>query len=127
MAAIPISGMNVTLIASNTWRSILRTASGAAPDFDGDGRVFELLGLLISNTSALSVARLQMWDNDNVTSTPSTVRRVGPELRIAPGDTQKLEWPRGSGPRFTIGIVMTKADNGGTVGVRNVNANGLLH
>ena len=128
MAAIPISGQNGEAIVSFTIdaRHILETPGETGPNFDGDGRVFELLNLVVTNASAAVVAVLRLYDSDETTVVVTTTQ-VGPEIRIAPADTMKMEWARGTGPRFRTNLVAGLASVAGTVNLNSVQASGLLH
>ena len=127
MAAIPAQGFNSNTISSVRTRRILESVTQGVPTLVTDGRVFELLDLIVTNTSVASVLRTRLYDA-NETTAPSTNARMI-EVRVAPGDTVKLNWPRGSGLRFRAaqGPTMDKADGNGTAGFRTVAASGLLH
>lgn len=125
MAGIRTQGFNFNTISSIRTRTILGSVTQGAPTLVTDGRVFELLDLIITNTSVASVLRSRLYDA-NETTAPSTNARMI-EVRVAPGDTQKLNWPRGTGLRFRINPTMDKADANGTAGFRTVAASGILH
>ena len=125
MAGIPIQGFNFNTISSIRTRTILASVTQGVPALVTDGRVFELLDLIVTNTSAASVLRSRLYDAAE-TTTPSTNARFI-EVRVAPGDTVKLNWPRGTGPRFRTNPTMDKADGNGTAGFRTVMATGILH
>lgn len=127
MAAIPIAGQNGTAlstITTQTVREIIRTPAAVAANFDGDSRVFELLGLEATNTSTTLVATLVLWDADQSTAV-GTNAKVGADIRIAPGDTVKMEWRRGTGLKFRTNI--SASLRAGTMGVGRISAHGLLH
>ena len=126
--AIPISGQNGETIVGQTTdvRHILETPGETGPNFDGDGRVFELLNLVVTNSAAAVAATLRLWDSDESTAIVTTTQ-VGPEIRIAAGDTIKMEWARGTGPQFRTNITASLATNSGTVAVNSIQASGLLH
>ena len=127
--AIPISGQNGETIVSQTVdvRHILETPGETAPNFDGDGRVFELLNLVVTNSHATVALTLRLWDSDE-TTTVVTTTQVGPEIRVAAGDTVKMEWARGTGPRFRTNITASQLTGGtATVALNSVQASGLLH
>mgnify|MGYP001565061517 CR=1 FL=1 len=125
MAAIPAQGFNFNTISSIRTRTLLGSVTQGAPTLVTDGRVFELLDLIVTNTSVASVLRSRLYDA-NETTAPSTNARMI-EVRVAPGDTVKLNWPRGSGLRFRTNPTMDKADGNGTAGFRTVAVTGLLH
>mgnify|MGYP001608243316 CR=1 FL=1 len=128
MAAIPISGQNGETIVGQTTdvRHILETPGETGPDFDGNGRVFELLNLSITNSHATATLTLRLCDSDESTAIVTTTQ-VGPEIRVAAGDTQKIEWARNTGPRFRTNITASIATNTGTVALNSVQASGLLY
>ena len=127
MASIPAQGFNSNTISSLRTRRILESVTQGIPTLVTDGRVFELLDLIVTNTSVASVLRTRLYDA-NETTAPSTNARMI-EIRVAPGDTVKLNWPRGQGLRFRAaqGPTMDKVDANGTAGFRTVMASGLLH
>jgi len=124
---IPAQGFNSNTISSIRTRRILETVTQGVPTLVTDGRVFELLDLIVTNTSVASVLRSRLYDAAETTAPSTNARMI--EVRVAPGDTIKLNWPRGTGLRFRTagGPTMDKADNGGTAGFRTVVASGLLH
>ena len=126
--AIPISGQNGEALVGQTVdvRHILETPGETAPNFDGDGRVFELLNLVVTNSAAAVAATLRLWDSDESTAIVTTTQ-VGPEIRIAAGDTVKMDWVRGTGPQFRTNITASLATNSGTVAANSIQASGLLH
>ena len=128
MATIPVSGQNGEAIVSQTIdvRHILETAGETAPDFDGNGRVFEMLNLVVPNAHATQVATVRFFDSDETTVVVTTTQ-VGPEIRIAAGDTIQMTWARGSGPRFRTNVTMGLSAVSGTVNANGVQASGLLH
>ena len=125
--AIPVQGFNSNTISSIRTRRILESVTQGVPTLVTDARVFELLDLIITNTSVASVLRSRLYDA-NETTAPSTNARML-EIRVAPGDTIKLTWDRGRGPRFRAaqGPTMDKADANGTAGFRTVMASGMYH
>jgi len=128
MAAIPIAGQNGTALSTlttQTVREVLRTPAGTAANLDGDGRVFELLGLIATNTSTTGVATLVLWDADQSTAV-GTNAKVGADIRIAPGDTIKMDWPRGTGHQFRTNV-SASLRTAGAMGVGRIQASGLLH
>ena len=130
MSAIPITGRNGEALTGSCTdaRHILETGSGGAPDFDGDGRVFELLHLVATNSSANSATRLHLWDRDEG-SQPTTTLQIGGSYYIAPLTTMEKTWSKGTGPRFRTNIVAStsRTTNQGSVAIRDVYAAGLLH
>jgi hypothetical protein len=130
MAAIPISGRNGEALTGSCTdaRHILETGTGGAPDFDGDGRIFELLHLVARNSSAASQSELHLWDRDEG-SQPATTGQIGAAIIIAPNTTLEKTWTRGTGPRFRTNITAStsRTTNRGTVAIRDVFASGLLH
>ena len=125
MTSIQTQGFNFNTISSVRTRTILGSVTQGAPTLVTDGRVFELLDLIVTNSSVASVLRTRLYDAAE-TTTPSTDARMI-EVRVAPGDSIKLNWRRGTGPRFRTNPTMDKADGNGTAGFRTVLASGLLH
>ena len=125
MAAIPAQGFNFNTISSIRTRTVLGSVTQGAPTLVTDGRVFELLELIISNTSVASVLRSRLYDANETTAPSTTARMI--EIRVAPGDTIKMSWPRNAGLRFRTNPTMDKADANGTAGFRTVAISGLLH
>lgn len=130
MAAIPIMGRNGEALTGSCTdaRHILESPTGGAPDFDGDGRIFELLHLVATNTSAASQTELHLWDVDEG-SQPATTRQIGARIIIAPNTTFEKTWLRGEGPTFRRNITAStsRTTNRGTIAIRDVYAAGLLH
>lgn len=129
MAGIPVFGQNgeAMVLATVDVRHILETPGETGPDFDGNGRVFELLNLVVTNTSTTLAMILQLYDSDESTAVVTTTQ-VGPILRIPPGDTFKMEWARNAGPKFRTNITAGfRASNTGIVVANAIQASGLLH
>ena len=130
MAAIPIAGRNGEALTGSCSdaRHILETGSGGAPDFDGDGRIFELLHLVVTNTSVACAAQMHLWDRDEG-SQPATTSQIGARIIVAPNTTLEKTWQRGEGPRFRTNITAStsRTTNQGTVAIRDCFASGLLH
>jgi len=130
MAAIPIVGRNGEALTGHSTdaRQILETGTGGAPDFDGDGRVFELLHLAAFNSHASSQSELHLWDADEA-SQVATTAQIGAPIPIPPNTLVERTWERGFGPRFRTNITATtgSALTQGTIAARAVYASGLLH
>ena len=128
MSVIFVQGQNGEALVGQTTdvRHILETPGETGPNFDGDGRVFELLSLVVPNSAAAVPATLRLWDSDESTAVVTTTQ-VGPEIRIAALDTIKMEWARGTGPQFRTNICASLATNSGTVAANGIQAAGILH
>ena len=130
MAAIPVFGRNGEALTGSCTdaRAVMETGAGTNPDFDGDGRVFELLHLAVWNNHAASAALLHLWDRDEG-SQPTTTLQVGAPIPCPALALTVRTWERGTGPRFRTNIVAStsRALNQGTIRVRDVFVSGLLH
>jgi len=125
MAGIRYGGTNGEPLTTADVRQIAETNTEGSPDFDGDGRVFELLGLFIPNIDASTRARVRLYDADEATTVTSN-RRVGFQIIIPPNDSVTLEFARGSGPRFRTNITADLVSSGGNVPVKGVRTDGVL-
>jgi len=108
MAAIPISGKNGEALVGATTdvRHILETNTGGAPDFDGDGRVFELTNIRIHNSHGGSQALILLYDDDEGSGPAGSGNtRVGGAIPVPPNSTVAMTWKRGTGPTFRTNIV----------------------
>jgi len=125
MAGIRYGGTNGEALTTADVRHIAESATEGVPDFDGDGRVFELLGLFIPNTNPTTQARIRLYDRNEATSVTSNAR-VGFEIIIPPNDSVSLEWRRGAGPHFRQNIIADMVSSGGTIPVKGVRTDGVL-
>lgn len=130
MPGIPIEGTNATeaLVDEGTdIRSIMEDESDNLPDFDGDGRVFELLALEITNEHATQVATVELWDSDeDATFTADPSIQKGTYL-VPAQDTVQFTWARGTGPRFITNITASIDSGNGTVDSGAVRCSGVLY
>ena len=127
MAAIRIDGINDEALddEGTDARDLLTDLAGNSPDFDGDGRIFELLELEVSNEHASAVVVFEMWDA-NEGAAPGAANQKGTFI-IPAQDTYSKSWPLGAGPTFATGIVGSSDGNAGTVNIGGVHVSGVLH
>lgn len=131
MAAVRIEGSNASepiVSTSVDARHVLESATGGAPDFDGDARIFELL-LIRARNSGSTNSPLEVYDEDETTGTSdsSFTTKKGGDL-LVPANTQvEFTWEKGTGPRFRTNIIVGSASGAGTFLRGSIHAAGLLH
>ncbi len=130
MSDIPISGTNGESLdaAATDTRHIMESPTGGAPDFDGDGRVLELLHLVVRNSHAASQALFRMYDDDEISGPAGSGNtRIGPTYIIPPNSVMEKTWPKGTGPSFNTNIVAETVGGAGTIAADDVYTAGVLH
>jgi len=95
MARIPVSGVNDEALeqAATDCREVI---SGLDPD--GDGRIFYLTSLTVSNELTSAAVTVELWDQDETSATAANQRGA---IVIGPGDTVIATWPDGAMPFVT--------------------------
>ena len=123
---IPVAGINNEALVDEATdaRDLLTDPAGNSPDFDGDGRVFEMQSLVVSNEHATQVAVLEVWDANEAAAPSAAVQRL--TVMVGPTNTVALSWPRGAGPKFSIGCVGSIDAGTGTVNIGAVHVAGEL-
>jgi hypothetical protein len=124
MAEIPISGVNgEAIIAIGTdIRHIMEDDSGNSPDFDGVGRIFELLGIVVTNSHASTDGTFRIYDQDESTTGTGSNQQLG--IILPYNNTRQLEWRHGAGPKFSTNICATL--DAGTIAALAVQTTGRL-
>lgn len=125
MPGIPVDGINdeaLTAVGTDA-RSILTDEAGNNPDFNGDGRVFELRELTISNSHATLPATFTLYDVDEGAAPAAAVLKL--TLIVPASDSVSRTWKKGAGPRFYTGC--SGGVDQGTVAAGAVHSAGLLH
>ena len=125
MSLIPLSGHNDEAMSTPAGdaRDLITDLAGNSPDFDGDGRVFELLELQVTNEHASQVATFEAYDANEGGGPGAATQQL--TLMVGPTDTVERSWKLGTGPRFTIGLV--GAVTNGLINIGGVTASGVLH
>lgn len=130
MAAIRIEGTNATEALVSTSvdaRHVLESSTGGAPDFDGDGRVFELLYFAAYNSGSTDT-NLEFYDQNETTATSDSSFTTLKAIKHFPsGAYTEYTWEVGTGPRFRTNIIVGSASGAGTFARGAVSASGLLH
>lgn len=124
MALIPIDGINneALVVDTSDARSLLTDEGGNNPDFDGDGVVFQLEEITISNEGSAD-AWVEVWDADEGSSPAAAVQKL--TIRV-PAETTVERRFGGTGPRFVTGIVGSLSGGTGTVNAGGVQTSGFL-
>ena len=126
MALIPIDGINneVLVDEGTDARDILTDLAGNSPDFNGDGRVFELKELTVSNESVTTDGVVELWDADEGANPAAANQRA--TIIVPANSTIERSW-RTRGPTFTIGCVASLDGGNGTINIGAIHASGHLH
>lgn len=116
---IPISGQcdEALAAAATDARELI---SGA--DFDGDGKVFVLEELELSNEHVSLDGFVELWDADEGAAPTATLQRGG--FTVPAASTVKLSWRPGTGPRFRTSICATATQ--GTFAAQTQRCSGYL-
>lgn len=125
MSDIPVDGINdeaLTAVGTDA-RDILTDEAGNSPDFNGDGRVYEMLSLTVTNSHATNKGILTVYDADEGASPSAAKLKL--TVEVPAGDSVSLQWDKGSGPQFYTGCVA--GVDAGTVAAGAVHSSGLLH
>ena len=92
-------------------------------DPDGDGRIFELAWLEVSNEHASALGVLELYDSDESTAVVAATQRA--VFQVPPGETLHIDFPDGRGPKF--GTNMVAGISAGTVAtLGGIRAGGYL-
>lgn len=120
---IPISGgnENEALTAPGTDVRCILSRGTTLADFDGDGRVFELQSLEITNEHATQLAEVAVYDQDEAAAVAASQRL---NLYAPAQDTVQYTWDRGKGPRFATNIAAGTTN--GTIPAFGVRCGGEL-
>lgn len=123
---IPLDGINNEALVDEATdaRDIVTDLGGNSPDFDGDGRIFELNELTISNEHATLTGVIEIWDANEAAAPAAATQKL--TVVVPPNSTVERSWPPGRGPRFTIGCVASLDAGNGTVNIGGIHAAGVL-
>lgn len=123
---VPVDGISdEALVDEGTdARSILSDLGGNNPDFDGDGVVFELNELTMSNESTTVDGVVEIWDANEGASPGAANQKL--TIVIPANTTVERKWDPGYGPTFRTGIVASLDGGNGTVNAGGVHAAGAL-
>lgn len=122
MARIPVSGINdeaLAIISTDT-REVI---SGLDPS--GDGRIFYLTHLSITNEHATEGTIVELWDQAEGTASAGDTDQRGAPIQIGPNSTTHVEYADGSMPFITNCVAGTSAATG-TIAIGGVHAAGYL-
>jgi len=119
MARIYVSGHNdEAWVASGT--DVREAISGLNPD--GDGRIFYLTQITVSNEHATDATVIELYDSDETASVTAADQRA--TIQVGPTDTVQVTWPDGAMPFVTNCVGSTSA---GTVAtLSGIQASGYL-
>jgi hypothetical protein len=122
MARIHVSGINdeAIVLFSTDAREVI---SGLDPD--GDGRIFYLTHISITNEHATAGTIVELWDADEAAPGADDTTHRGSSIQIGPNTTTHIDYPDGSMP-FVTNCVASLAANTGTVAIGGVHAAGYL-
>src|SRR3990172_574783 len=121
---IAIDGINNEALVDEATdaRDLLTDEGGNSPDFDGDGRVFELNDLTAANEHATQQAILEVWDTNEGAAPTAGLQKL--TIVVPPASTIERRWAQGAGPRFITGIVGSIDAGTGTVNIGGVHVAG---
>ena len=122
MARIPVSGINdqaLQIITSST-REVI---SGLNPD--GDGRIFYLTHISITNEHATEGTVVSLYDIDEAAAAAGDTTERGTPVQIGPNSTTHIDYDDGSMP-FVTNCVAGLTAGVGTVAIGGIHAAGYL-
>ena len=122
MARIPVSRINdqAMQIFSSGAREVI---SGLNPD--GDGRIFYLTHISITNEHATEGTVVELWDIDEAAPSADATTHRGSSIQIGPNTTTHIDFVDGSMP-FVTNCVASTAAAVGTIAIGGVQAAGYL-
>jgi hypothetical protein len=122
MARIPVSGINdqAMQIFSSGAREVV---SGLNPD--GDGRIFYLTHISITNEHATEGTIVELWDIDEAAPSADDTTHRGSTIQIGPNTTTHVDYVDGSMP-FVTNCVASLSAATGTVAIGGIHAAGYL-
>ena len=122
MARIPVSGINAEALSifSTDARVVI---SGLNPD--GDGRIFYLTHISITNEHATEGTVVELWDKDEGAPATDATTHRGSAISIGPNSTTHVEFADGSMP-FVTNCVASTLTAVGTIAIGGVHAAGYL-
>ena len=122
MARIPVSGINdqaLQIITTST-REVISSLNP-----DGDGRIFYLTHISITNEHATEGTIVELWDQDEGTAAATDTDHRGSSIQIGPNSTTHVDFLPGSMPFVTNCVAGTSAATG-TIAIGGVHAAGYL-
>ena len=122
MARIHVSGINDEALAIIT-TDCREVISGLDPD--GDGRIFYLTHISITNEHATEGTVVSLYDIDEAAAAAGDTTERGAPIQIGPNSTTHLEYDAGSMP-FVTNCVAGLTAAVGTVAIGGIQAAGYL-
>ena len=122
MARIPVSGINdqaLQIITTST-REVISSLNP-----DGDGRIFYLTHISITNEHATEGTIVELWDQDEGTAAATDTDHRGSSIQIGPNTTTHVDYNPGSMP-FVTNCVAGLSAATGTVAIGGIHASGYL-
>ena len=122
MARIHVSGINdqaLQIISSST-REVI---SGLNPD--GDGRIFYLTQISITNEHATEGTVVSLYDIDEATAAAGDTTERGAPIHIGPYTTTHISYADGTMP-FVTNCVAGMAAGVGSIAIGGIHASGYL-
>ena len=122
MGRIPVSGINDEALAILT-TDCREVISGLNPN--GDGRVFYLTHISITNEHATEGTIVSLYDIDEAAAAAGDTTERGTSIQIGPNSTTHVDYDDGSMP-FVINCTAGLAAATGTVAIGGIQAAGYL-
>jgi hypothetical protein len=105
MGRIYVSGVNDEALEQSA-TEVREVIADLNPD--GDGRIFYLTSLTVSNELTSAAVTVELWDQD--TDATGTAANQRGAIIIGPGDTVIATWPDGAMPFVTNCCATTTVD-----------------
>ena len=122
MARIYVSGINDQALEILT-TSTREVISGLNPD--GDGRIFYLTHISVTNEHATEGCAIELFDIDEAAAGANDTTHRGAVIPIGPNATAHVEYEDGTMP-FVTNCVAGKSVAVGTVAITGIHAAGYL-
>jgi len=122
MARIYVSGINDQALQINT-TSTREVISGLNPD--GDGRIFYLTHISVTNEHATEGTSVELSDIDEAATTVNALTHRGTSIQIGPNATTHVDFADGTMP-FVTNCVAGLTVAVGTVAIGGIHAAGYL-
>jgi len=122
MARIPVSGINdqALQILTTSTREVISSLNP-----DGDGRIFYLTHISITNEHATEGCSVELFDIDEAAAGLNDATHRGTSIQIGPNTTTHVDFDSGTMP-FVTNCVAGLTTAVGTVAIGGIHASGYL-
>ena len=122
MGRIPVSGINDEALTILT-TDVREVITGLDPD--GDGRIFYLTHISISNEHATEGTIVSLYDSNEATAAADDLTERGASIQIGPNSTTHIDYEDGTMP-FVTNCTAGLAVDVGTIAIGGIHAAGYL-